>query len=100
MVEEALARAGGHESAEKVAAAQDWTPQINIGTSGLIPDTYVADLGVRLGLYRRIAGLVDAAEIEGFAAEMVDRFGPVPAGCLIRNCCARDRKSTPLNSSP
>src|SRR3546814_9362997 len=78
MVEEALARAGGHESAEKVAAAQDWTPQINIGTSGLIPDTYVADLGVRLGLYRRIAGLVDAAEIEGFAAEMVDRFGPVP----------------------
>jgi transcription-repair coupling factor (superfamily II helicase) len=78
MLEEAVASARGHAAAEKVAAAQDWTPQINIGTSVLIPDTYVADLGVRLGLYRRIAGLVDAAEIEGFAAEMVDRFGPVP----------------------
>ncbi len=78
MLEEAVASARGHAAAEKVAAAQDWTPQINIGTSVLIPDTYVADLGVRLGLYRRIAGLVDAAEIEGFAAEMVDRFGPLP----------------------
>ena len=38
----------------------------------------LGDLGVRLGLYRRIAGLVDAAEIEAFAAEMVDRFGPLP----------------------
>jgi transcription-repair coupling factor (superfamily II helicase) len=45
----------------------------------LIPDSYVADLPVRLALYRRIAGLIDQAEIDGFAAEMVDRFGPLPA---------------------
>jgi transcription-repair coupling factor (superfamily II helicase) len=34
---------------------------------------------VRLGLYRRIAALLDRAEIDAFAAEMIDRFGPLPA---------------------
>ena len=36
------------------------------------------DLNVRLGLYRRIAQLVDRREIDAFAAELVDRFGPLP----------------------
>lgn len=45
----------------------------------LIPESYVADLGVRLGLYRRIANLQEETEIEAFAAEMIDRFGPLPA---------------------
>ena len=44
----------------------------------LIPESYVADLNVRLGLYRRIAALVDRREIEGFAAELIDRFGNLP----------------------
>jgi transcription-repair coupling factor (superfamily II helicase) len=44
----------------------------------LIPDGYVPDLGVRLGLYRRLAELRHVEEIEGFAAELVDRFGPLP----------------------
>jgi transcription-repair coupling factor (superfamily II helicase) len=44
----------------------------------LIPERYVADLGVRLGLYRRIAALADRREIDGFAAELIDRFGPLP----------------------
>jgi transcription-repair coupling factor (superfamily II helicase) len=73
MLEEAVAEARG-----QVAADIGWTPQINVGTSVLIPEGYVADLGVRLGLYRRIATLVDQQEIEAFAAEMVDRFGPLP----------------------
>ena len=47
--------------------------------AGLIPENYVPDLGVRLGLYRRIAGLTDRREIDGFAAELIDRFGPLPA---------------------
>jgi transcription-repair coupling factor (superfamily II helicase) len=58
---------------------EDWTPQITIGMPVLIPDNYVADLNVRLGLYRRVAALVDAREIDAFAAELVDRFGPLPA---------------------
>src|SRR5262249_25859584 len=54
------------------------TAQITIGTPVLIPETYVADLNVRLGLYRRIAALVDRREIDAFAAELIDRFGPLP----------------------
>ena len=34
---------------------------------------------MRLGLYRRIGQLADDAESEALAAELADRFGPVPA---------------------
>ncbi len=60
-------------------AAEEWSPQITIGTPVLIPEAYVTDLSVRLGLYRRIAGLADRRESEAFAAELIDRFGPLPA---------------------
>jgi transcription-repair coupling factor (superfamily II helicase) len=76
MLEEAVAEARGGGQA---AGAKDWTPQINLGMPVLIPENYVADLPVRLALYRRIAILVDQAEIDSFAAEMIDRFGPLPA---------------------
>jgi transcription-repair coupling factor (superfamily II helicase) len=56
----------------------EWTPQITVGTSVLIPEVYVADLSVRLGLYRRVAALRDRREIDGFAAELIDRFGSLP----------------------
>jgi transcription-repair coupling factor (superfamily II helicase) len=31
-----------------------------------------------MGLYRRLADLEETAEIEAFAAELIDRFGPLP----------------------
>ncbi len=55
-----------------------WSPQITIGTPVLIPEDYVADLSVRLALYRRLAEIEDEREIEAFGAEMADRFGPLP----------------------
>ena len=58
--------------------ADRWSPQITIGTPVLIPEDYVADLSVRLALYRRLAEIEDERDIESFAAEMVDRFGPLP----------------------
>ncbi|HJU16940.1 MAG TPA: transcription-repair coupling factor [Stellaceae bacterium] len=76
MLEEAVAAARNDGAGE--AAPEDWTPQIMLGTPVLIPEGYVADLGVRLGLYRRLAGLSDRREIDGFAAELIDRFGPLP----------------------
>ena len=78
MLEDAVAaaRSGIDEIGD---APGDWTPQITIGTPVLIPETYVADLNVRLGLYRRIAELVDRREIDAFAAELIDRFGALPA---------------------
>ncbi len=76
MLEEAIAqlRAGG--GAEEIA--DQWSPQINIGTSVLIPETYVPDLNVRMALYRRLAGIEAREDIERFAAELIDRFGPLP----------------------
>jgi transcription-repair coupling factor (superfamily II helicase) len=58
--------------------ADRWSPSITIGTPVLIPEDYVADLSVRLALYRRLAEIEDEREIESFAAELVDRFGPLP----------------------
>ena len=58
--------------------ADKWSPQITIGTPVLIPEDYVTDLPVRLALYRRLAEIEDDRGIEGFAAELVDRFGPLP----------------------
>ena len=76
MLEEAVAslRAGddGSDQADK------WSPQINLGTSVLIPESYVSDLQLRLGLYRRLADLEHQEEIQAFGAEMVDRFGSLP----------------------
>ena len=44
----------------------------------LIPEAFVPDLDVRLGLYRRLSGLSTKVELEGFAAELIDRFGKLP----------------------
>ncbi len=55
-----------------------WSPQINIGTSVLIPEYYVADLQVRLALYRRLSDSCEQAELDGFGAELHDRFGKPP----------------------
>lgn len=55
-----------------------WAPQINLGVSVLIPEDYVPDLDVRLGLYRRLSNLSTKVELEGFAAELIDRFGKLP----------------------
>src|SRR5205814_9808934 len=79
MLEEAVAAARSSAVGEgDGAAGEDWSPQITIGTPVLIPETYVADLGVRLGLYRRIAQLADRRERDAFAAELIDRFGKLP----------------------
>lgn len=75
MLEEAVAalKAGVEEPTE-----EQWSPTIAIGAPVMIPETYVADLQLRLGLYRRLAGFETDAEIEAFGAELIDRFGPLP----------------------
>ncbi len=57
---------------------EDWSPQLNLGLSVLIPETYVSDLSLRLSLYRRAATLQSIDDIESFAAELSDRFGTIP----------------------
>jgi transcription-repair coupling factor (superfamily II helicase) len=66
------------EGSRQKPVERDWTPNINLGLPVLIPENYVSDLPVRLGLYRRIGALGNDAESEALAAELVDRFGPLP----------------------
>ncbi|MDE8350268.1 MAG: transcription-repair coupling factor, partial [Acidocella sp.] len=78
MLEDAVNAIRAEGNAKK-AVERDWTPNINLGLPVLIPDNYVSDLPVRLGLYRRISALPGDAESEALAAELVDRFGKLPA---------------------
>tara|TARA_R110001592_G_scaffold79054_5_gene236808 strand:- start:23996 stop:27526 length:3531 start_codon:yes stop_codon:yes gene_type:complete len=78
MLEEAVAAAKAGITDIDDMAPGEWSPQINLGASMLIPEGYVEDLSVRMSLYRRLNDLDDKDEIEGFAAEMIDRFGDLP----------------------
>ncbi len=78
MLEEAIAKIKYGEVEGLVEGDEQWAPQINLGVPVLIPETYVPDLDVRLGLYRRLSSLTSKVELEGFAAELIDRFGKLP----------------------
>jgi transcription-repair coupling factor (superfamily II helicase) len=74
MLEDALVeiKAGG------VPTREEFTPQISVDAPIMIPEHYVPDLDLRMGLYRRLGELEDRQAIESFAAELIDRFGALP----------------------
>ena len=74
MLEEAVAEIKGDEE----IVDSGWSPQISVGTPVMIPDDYVPDLHLRLGLYRRLGEITELADIDAFGAELIDRFGPLP----------------------
>jgi transcription-repair coupling factor (superfamily II helicase) len=78
MLEEAVANAKSKERGADIQHTDEWSPQINLGMTVLIPEQYIQDLEVRLGIYRRAASLPTEADIHSFAAELVDRFGTLP----------------------
>ncbi|GAB4572493.1 MAG: transcription-repair coupling factor [Rhodothalassiaceae bacterium] len=78
MLEEAVAEARRGDGGT-VDEDGPYSPQINVGASVLIPESYVGDLDLRMALYRRLGDLADRAGIDAFAAELIDRFGPLPA---------------------
>jgi transcription-repair coupling factor (superfamily II helicase) len=75
MLEDAIVelKAGGMHRAE------EFTPQISVDAPIMIPEDYVPDLDLRMGLYRRLGELDDREAIDAFAAELIDRFGALPA---------------------
>ena len=75
MLEDAVAEL--RDAGESVAE-RGWSPQINAGAAVLIPEDYVPDLNVRLSLYRRLSEAERPEDREALAAELIDRFGPVP----------------------
>jgi transcription-repair coupling factor (superfamily II helicase) len=53
-------------------------PELSFDVEALLPESYVAEVGVRLSLYKRLSGAIDDAEVTALANEMEDRFGPPP----------------------
>ncbi len=78
MLEETIAKIKSGELQGLSSIDDDWSPQLNLGVPVMIPETYIPDLDIRLGLYRRLSSLTTKVELEGFAAELIDRFGPLP----------------------
>ncbi len=78
MLEETIAKIKSGELQGLSSVDDQWSPQINLGVPVMIPESYIPDLDIRLGLYRRLSSLATKVELEGFAAELIDRFGPIP----------------------
>ena len=77
MLEEAImdAKAGGLRDDIR---PKDLSPSITVDAPIMIPEEYVPDLDLRMGLYRRLNEVEDTRGIEEFAAELIDRFGKLP----------------------
>jgi transcription-repair coupling factor (superfamily II helicase) len=86
MLEDAVNDLKALAGAEGEVPDRGWSPQINTGAAVLIPEDYVPDLNVRLSLYRRLSDAEKSADREALAAELIDRFGPMPpeAGQLLK----------------
>jgi transcription-repair coupling factor (superfamily II helicase) len=86
MLEDAVNELKEKAGAEGLVHDRGWSPQINTGAAVLIPEDYVPDLNVRLSLYRRLSDAEKAQDREALAAELIDRFGPLPpeAGQLLK----------------
>ncbi len=81
LLEEEINRIKAKQAGEDVSAvapSSDWSVQILTGVPIIVPEKYVADLGVRLGLYKRIGSLKTVEDINDMREELIDRFGPIP----------------------
>jgi len=76
MLEDAVASL--REAGAEGLIDRGWSPAINVGAAVLIPEDYVPDLNVRLSLYRRLSDAENTETREALAAELIDRFGPLP----------------------
>jgi transcription-repair coupling factor (superfamily II helicase) len=72
MLEQAVQEMRGEEVQHEV------DPELSVDVEALLPEDYVADVGVRLSLYKRLASAVDEAHVSEIAVEMEDRFGAPP----------------------
>ncbi len=78
MLEDAVGELRAKGGAGDLSLDRGWSPQINTGAAVLIPEAYVPDLNVRLALYRRLSDAERSDDREALAAELIDRFGPLP----------------------
>jgi transcription-repair coupling factor (superfamily II helicase) len=85
MLERAVAalKSGREPALDQPLAA---ATEVELRLPAFLPEAYVADVHVRLSLYKRIAAADTDTALDELAAEIHDRFGPLPpaAQSLIR----------------
>ncbi len=57
---------------------EDYSIQIKLGISLLIPEHYIDDLSTRMQFYKRIANIDSKEQQEQISIEIIDRFGKLP----------------------
>ena len=77
LMEEAVRKLQGEEVTESIRT------QITLQVDFHVPEDYVPDQAQRLQLYKRLAAVRDQAERDRAAAELEDRYGPLPSA--VRN---------------
>lgn len=73
MLQEAVAELRGEPLVHEVDT------ELTLDLEHYLPDDYVEDVGLRLSFYKRFGAAMDEQEVSDLAAEMEDRFGPLPA---------------------
>jgi transcription-repair coupling factor (superfamily II helicase) len=69
-----------------------WTPELNLGVAGSLPETWIPEPEVRINLHARLARATSSEEIEALAEEIEDRFGAPPAEVSTLIALARLRQ--------
>jgi transcription-repair coupling factor (superfamily II helicase) len=59
-------------------AADSWTPTLNIGAEGRLPESWIPEEDLRISLYARLARIEDLDGLDAFEHELIDRFGEAP----------------------
>ena len=54
-------------------------PVVTVDAAAYLPEDYVTEAAQRLALYKRLAGVRAASDVEEARRELRDRFGPLPA---------------------
>ncbi len=69
------------EAIRKLGEEKEETPlevYLELEYSGYIPDGYIEEAEEKMEVYKKIASIGSDEELEGIAAELIDRFGPLP----------------------
>ncbi|MBF0119460.1 MAG: transcription-repair coupling factor [Desulfobacterales bacterium] len=72
LMENAVSELKGEKTTENLE------PEINIGISAFIPESYITDIDERLLIYRRLSKLKDNKDISEIKEELIDRYGELP----------------------
>jgi transcription-repair coupling factor (superfamily II helicase) len=76
MLEKAVAELKGEEIREEIE------PQIKLRLAAFIPEEYIADMALRLSMYKRLTSIKSVDDLDDFSVEMTDRFGRMPEEVL------------------